>query len=192
MKRFSQLLTVIFIIAGFAVMTRAQDQISTEKRKLIGELIAVTKIDSQMGQIVDTLLASSDTIYIANLKQTVEKRTDLTRVQKDRLLASSIQKAESFQKKFRERLPAAIDFAGYVVDAIYPLYDNAFSEKEIADLITFYKTETGQKVLSAMPRLMTDSMEVAQRTLLPKVTKLVDEILAEELAEPKQAPKPRN
>lgn len=59
------------------------------------------------------------------------------------------------------------------------LYIQVFSEQEILELIDFYQSELGQKILAKMPALMQASMEINQRhlkTFLPKVEALVQEM----------------
>ena len=120
-------------------------------------------------------------MYAETVKKSVERRTDLTPKQKEALELSMIERSKVFSTKFRERLPAAINFPDYIEQSVYPIYDKAFTEKELADLVAFYKSDTGQKVLVAMPQLMAESMEVAQRVLFPKISKLVDDIIAEDM-----------
>lgn len=190
MKRIPQLFCLIFVIAVSSVSVTAQEtNISPAKRKLIAEFVVVTKMDKQVEQITDILLASQDVLYAGAIKQMLERRTGLSQNEKDALEKELVDKAVAFSTKFRERLPAAVNYKDYIEQAVYPLYDKAFTEKELTDLVAFYKTETGQKVLFKMPQLTREAMEVAQRVLLPRITKLVEDIMAEELAAAK-APQP--
>lgn len=43
-----------------------------------------------------------------------------------------------------------------------PIYDKYFSEEEIRQLIAFYKTPTGQKIISTMPSVMKEAMAAGQ------------------------------
>lgn len=181
MKRISQLFCLIVVVTASSLAAMAQDAVSPAKRKLIAEFIVVSKMDKQMDQVMDVLFATQDLVYASTVKQMLEGRTDMTARQKQELETSMIEKSKAFSAKFRERLPAAVNLAEYLEQSVYPIYDRAFTEKELADLVAFYKSPTGQKVLVAMPQLMAESMEVAQRVLIPKVTKLVDDIIAEEM-----------
>ena len=181
MKRIPQLFCLIVVITASALAAMAQDAISPAKRKLIAEFIVVSKIDKQMDQLLDVLFTAQDAMYAEAVRKSVERRTDLTPKKKEALELSMIEKSKAFSTKFRERLPAAVNFPDYIEQAVYPIYSKAFSEKELADMVAFYKSETGQKVMVMMPQLITESMEVAQRVLFPKVTKLVDDIIAEDL-----------
>jgi hypothetical protein len=192
MKRIPQLFCLIVVITASALAAMAQDAVSPAKRKLIAEFVVASKIDKQMDQVLDVLFATQDIMYAATVKKIVERRTDLTSKQKEALELSMIERSKVFSTKFRERLPAAINFADYIEQSIYPIYDKAFTEKELADLVAFYKSDTGQKVMVMMPQLMSESMEVAQRVLFPKVSKLVDEIIAEDMDGLRTPPAPKN
>ncbi|WP_341501873.1 DUF2059 domain-containing protein [Gallaecimonas sp. GXIMD4217] len=69
------------------------------------------------------------------------------------------------------------------------LYLKHFSEKEIQDLLAFYKTESGQAVLAKMPQLMGESMQLGQQmamALMPQLQQLSQE-LEQELQAHRQA-----
>lgn len=56
--------------------------------------------------------------------------------------------------------------------AILNLYDEMYNAQEIDDLLVFYTSPTGQKVLATMPQLMSKTMEVAikwEQTLGPQL-----------------------
>lgn len=189
MKRISQLFCLIVVIGASSLAVMAQDAVSPAKRKLIAEFIAVSKFDKQMDQVMDVLFAAQDLMYAETVKKMVERRTDLTPKQKETLERSMIERSKVFGAKFRERLPAAVNFADYIEQSVYPVYDKAFTENELVDLVAFYKSATGQKVLVMMPQLLAESMEIAQRVLIPKITKLVDDITSEEMEDMKTAPR---
>jgi hypothetical protein len=48
------------------------------------------------------------------------------------------------------------------VSLTIPIYDKYFTEEEIRQLITFYKTPTGQKIISTMPSVMKEAMTAGQ------------------------------
>lgn len=196
MNRFIQFTLILTTIFSFAVISNAQEQdkISDEKRRLIAELIVLTKTDQQIVEITDTMLATLEKNYPIIVEQTLARNNDLSVSEKKDLSESMSEGFLSFSKKFRERLPKEIDYPKYVRDVVYPLYDKYFTEKELKDLIAFYRTDTGQKVITTMPQLFADSEKMSQIHLFPQVLKLVDEIFKEQMENPKGSPppKPRN
>ena len=62
------------------------------------------------------------------------------------------------------------------------LYTRAFSEAELKELVAFYQTPLGSKVLERMPQLMAMSAQLTQTRLqqaVPEVDKLLGEMNAE-------------
>lgn len=62
------------------------------------------------------------------------------------------------------------------------LYGNVFSEDELQDIITFYQSDVGQKMLKRQPELMQGTMVMMQeqmQRLMPKMKALVDKQVAE-------------
>lgn len=171
---------LVAVIAGFSLTAMAQSAISPEKRKLIGELVTVMKMDSDIEKSMDMFLNLYDSVYLSTIKGSLDRQTDLSPGEREKLETAMVEKSKAFSKKFRERLPAAVNFPEFIHNTVYSLYDKTFTEKEIADLIVFYKSPTGQKVLAAMPQLTADTMELTQKILAPKLTKLVEDIMAED------------
>lgn len=157
----------------------AQDGIPDSKRKLIAELMELTDTKNQVVEITDRMLAAMETVYPSIIRKTMNSDL-LTDEENDAFAEYAAKRYKAFSKKFRERLPQVVDYGEYVEKHIYPLYDQYFTEDEIADLIAFYKTPTGQKAVKTLPSLMSDSMRLADQYLTPKFTALVKEILAEE------------
>ena len=45
---------------------------------------------------------------------------------------------------------------------VIPIYDKYYTESEIQQLISFYQTSLGQKVITTMPQIMQESMQIGQ------------------------------
>ena len=62
------------------------------------------------------------------------------------------------------------------------IYSEAFSEEEVAGMLSFYKTPAGQAVIVKMPVLMQQTMVEVQRMLegaTPKIQKIQQDFVAE-------------
>jgi len=77
---------------------------------------------------------------------------------KDQLMASNL----NYQKDLNEvAVIVAKNLAGRekeIGEGMAQIYCNEFSEKELADLVTFYKSPLGQKLLTSEPRAIQFSM----------------------------------
>ena len=63
---------------------------------------------------------------------------------------------EELKIAFREALPE-------FVDAVIVIYSRYFTIAEVNDMVAFYKTETGRKVIRVLPELMAESMAMGAK-----------------------------
>jgi hypothetical protein len=52
------------------------------------------------------------------------------------------------------------------------LYQQAYTEREITELIAFYRTPVGRKTVELMPRLLQQGSEIGQRLIRPHLPEL--------------------
>jgi len=195
MSRLPHLTIFFLVIFGLFNSVRAQTHanISDEKRKLIAQLISVMKMDEQIGKITDTILQGMQDSFPVGFNAAVDARADLTPDEKAQIKAREETSFVSFSEKFRKRLPEVVDYQRYIQESIYPLYDKFYNEQELQDLIAFYSTPTGQKVIETMPQLLAESQIAAREKLLPQIVPLLQALSKEEIdnaARPKPAKRP--
>jgi len=182
MKNLIKISFLLMLFLSVSSSAFAQNAISEEKRKLISEIIQVTKADRQFLEVTDKMLESMEAMTPAILSQSLNNET-LSAEEKKKLTELAEIRFKSFNRKFRERLPQRIDVKKYVEELIYPIYDKYFSEKELSELLAFYKSESGQKFISVMPELVAETNKITEKKLLPQILSLVDEIIKEEFPE---------
>ena len=97
---------------------------------------------------------------------------------------------ETYQAKANAALDQAIGWNKLKPDMV-KLYTTNFSESELKDLVAFYQSPLGKKVLEKMPQLTQQSAQMTQAKLesaVPVVNKLLADMTAE--LEPKGAAAP--
>lgn len=52
------------------------------------------------------------------------------------------------------------------------VYTSNFTQKEVDDMVAFYKTETGQSMITKMPMVMNQSMQASQQMLMGLMPKI--------------------
>lgn len=82
---------------------------------------------------------------------------------------------QEFWTKFAERA----DLSALVGEMI-PIYDGAFTHDEIKDLIRFYQTKTGKKVITAMPQVTQQAMLVGRAWGETLAAQVINEIQAQQ------------
>lgn len=50
-----------------------------------------------------------------------------------------------------------------LVQKLVPVYSKHFTEQEIGDLLNFYNTSTGKKMIDKMPAILEESMEIGRK-----------------------------
>ncbi|WMN61540.1 DUF2059 domain-containing protein (plasmid) [Pseudoalteromonas xiamenensis] len=61
---------------------------------------------------------------------------------------------------------------------IIDVYLKHYTEKEISDMLAFYESESGRSMLTKMPQVMSDTMQVSMKmvqSFLPKIQELSQE-----------------
>ncbi|WP_409279481.1 DUF2059 domain-containing protein [Pseudomonas defluvii] len=88
---------------------------------------------------------------------------------------------DSYQAKANAALDQAIGWNKLKPDMVQ-LYTSTFSESELKDLVKFYESPLGKKVLEKMPMVTQQSAQLTQQKLesaVPVVNKLLSDMTAE-------------
>ncbi|SDT98503.1 hypothetical protein SAMN05216296_1072 [Pseudomonas pohangensis] len=88
---------------------------------------------------------------------------------------------ERYQAKADATLDKAVGWDKLEPEMV-KLYTKGFSEAELNELITFYKSPLGQKVLKQMPALFAESMKMTQAKLepvVPQINQLLEQMTKE-------------
>jgi len=88
---------------------------------------------------------------------------------------------DSYQAKANAALDQAIGWPKLKPDMV-KLYTSNFSESELKDLVAFYQSPLGKKVLEKMPQLTQQSAQMTQAKLesaVPVVNKLLEDMTNE-------------
>ncbi|REJ77988.1 MAG: DUF2059 domain-containing protein [Acidobacteria bacterium] len=178
MKKYRAAAGAVLLLLIFSGIANAQQDISDSKRKLINDFLEATDIRNQIEGITDSMLRSMEITYPLMVQDSLEG-SDLTEAEKNMMSSLIEESYVAFSERFRERLPGSVDFGKYIDDVIVPLYDRHFTENEIRELVDFYRTPTGKKLIRITPQLTDESLEIAREYLTPKLMKLAKEVLEE-------------
>jgi uncharacterized protein len=127
---------------------------TTEKVKDIAALMKMTgatKMADQLGVAIVTQM-------MASMKQQPNIPAKALQITKEETI-----------RGFKRSIPA-------LMKSLLPIYDKHFTHQEIRDLISFYKTRTGQKALKVLPLIIQDSMVLGQRHSQKVMPKIVQRI----------------
>jgi hypothetical protein len=183
MKIKSCLVAVALMLLWCNLSHAQQQTTSPEKQALIKEFLEVTGVRKDTDEIINLVLISIDREIQKTVSLLLEQDPSLTREQKKEMQKDLEASASRMIQRYRELFTQKINLGQLIEDIYYPLYDKHFTENELRDLIAFYKTPTGKKVISVMPALVVDSMSKLNEVLLPIVQKFIKETSEAELVE---------
>ena len=63
-----------------------------------------------------------------------------------------------------------------LVQKLVPVYSKHFTEQEIVDLLNFYNTSTGKKMIEKMPAILEESMDIGRKWGIELAQKIEKEI----------------
>lgn len=100
-------------------------------------------------------------------RREIEKMMRLTGMEKmvDQLMSQMITTfrtsypdvPESFWDKFKSKMNSRD-----LIEKLIPLYDKYYTTEDLKAVNTFYETPAGRKIISTLPRLMSEAMEVGK------------------------------
>jgi len=111
-----------------------------------------------------------------SMTELVEKDPDLTGTQKQALrkdVAEGYSRVDKVAKDFfanKDQLNKISE------ELIFKLYDNTYSEAELAEAIAFYKTSTGRKTAAFLPTLSAAAQKEFVSIVVPQLQALVQPV----------------
>ena len=79
-----------------------------------------------------------------------------------------------------------------LVQKLVPVYSKHFTEQEIVDLLKFYNTSTGKKMIEKTPTILEESMEIGRKWGIELAQKIEEEISVSTKSEYSSPPPPMN
>jgi uncharacterized protein len=147
------------ILLAVASLSYSQNQISPAKKAKIEKLLEVTgslKIGATFGKAIVNQLYQSYKKIGTSIPDSV-----LT------IMESEIGTVIDNEMKLKSGL----------VDQLIQIYDKYYTDKNLDDVLLFYGTETGKKVIATLPDIMQESMAVGQQWGTQKGADIVNKLI---------------
>lgn len=173
-------LILSLLIIGLAATAVAQGTISAEKRALIKEMIVVTDVQKASDMMMKAVGDQLERDTPRRIADSVNEMPDLTPQEREKMIREMTEDSARFTKRFRELIHEKLDWTQLVEQLMYPIVDKYYTEDDLKNLIAFYKSPTGKKVLQVMPQMMTDIMVRSNELIKPKFDEISKQILDEE------------
>ena len=156
----------------------AQSPLSAEKRALIDQLMELTG----GRKLYEKTMAVNLEQARMSLPQILQGMAG-TQTTPGQQTALETQSQQIFDK-LATRMMAAVTFDELMSEVYYPLYDKYFTVEDLQDIIAFYQTPTGQRLIQSQPQLMREATERSTALMTPRLIKIMQETLQEELRQP--------
>ena len=160
--------------------TTTSATLTPAKKALILELLKMTDADKQVEMIINQLTLSHQRRYPALFAQAVNAAPNLSDEKKKELIAKVQDQTVRSSERLRQLFVQKIDLGKVMQEVALQVYDKNFTESEMQDIITFYKTPTGKKTLQALPAVMSESMEMTTSLITPPLTEIMKQVMEEE------------
>ena len=173
-------LAFCFIIA---LPAHAQDTLTPEKQALIKEFMKLMTTSTNSEAVVDQFLGQglkqgAPMISQALLMEIPQEK--LSPDEKNRLKSEANEATERILAHVRAEFPKRVNF-GELLDRVgLEIYAKHFSEEEIKELITLYKSPAAQKFLRLLPQITAEMLPKVQEWITPTITQLMEEAFTEE------------
>ena len=157
--------------------------LTSEKRALISQLLEITEAKKTARDFYFAMMDQQEKLgpelaqqALANNQQFQELDPEQQEALRKRILDTS----ERTSKRARELFEQRIDFFKMVEDVSVELYDKYFTEAELRDLVAFYGTSTGKKMVAVTPKLLTESFNLTMEKIKPQMSDIVRILVDEE------------
>jgi uncharacterized protein len=191
------LMCLMFCCAAF-VCVQAQEQapapaqavvpslMTPEKRALIKEILELTNSGQSSEAMFNAQFAEMDK-KIPDIQwqaiASMEELKRLTPAQQNEIHQRVQDSSARLTKRIKELFLQRVDIRQLVEDVSYEAYDRHFTEAELKDLVAFYRSATGKKVVAEMPALFAEELAKANEIISPKVQQIFEETQKEQTEE---------
>lgn len=174
------LLSLFIITSAFVAGASAQTETSADKKAVIREINSLINAENDAEKMFAILASQSDSMRETIVDSILNERADLSDAEKKFVRQSVIEQLKKNEDRFREKLMQKLNFNEIVEEVSIAIYDKYYTLEELRDLLAFYKSPTGQKMLKIMTPLLTDTVQMTQERMIPKLGAVLKEIEAEE------------
>ncbi|MEJ7701426.1 MAG: DUF2059 domain-containing protein [Pyrinomonadaceae bacterium] len=164
----------------------AQQTVSPEKQALIREFFEASGGQKSANEMVEVMISFQEKEMPKTISSLIENDKNLTPTKKQELKRMTTESTERIGKRFREFFTQRINIGQMLEEISLPVYDKNLTDTELRDLITFYRSPTGQKMIAVAPKMALEAMMAFSEKFSPKLQEFMKETAEAELAELKQ------
>lgn len=173
-------LAFCFIIA---LPAYAQDPLTPEKKALVKELMrlmnATSNSEAFANQMIDKMREPFVTLVSQGLQQEFQAQK-LPPAEQQRLKSKTDEAAQRILARIRSEFPRRVNLDELLDQIGFETYGKHFTEEELKELVTLYKSPTAQKLVRLLPQILAETFPKIEELMEPALTRLVGELITEE------------
>lgn len=186
---FLPLALVVFALVSTANVF-GQNKIDAEKLALIKELLRVTEATKGAAETSDMMLGLQTEQTAMMMDTLIDDDESLSPESKEELKKTIVESAERSNKRIREFFSTRLKLEEIIEEVAIPIYDKHFTASQLRDIISFYRTPTGKRMVEVTPALTTELMTGMMAKMMPKLEEFIREAAEAELKILKGAKRP--
>ena len=166
---------VLAALTFSAAFAQTPAPVDPKAAQAVRELLDSMKYRELMNGAFQSMLKNIPTMILQGATNAINANTKLTGEEKKAALdkaAQNIPKAVAATSAVLSD-PKLVD---EIIEEIVPLYARHFTTDELRQLAVFYKSPVGAKMLATMPQIMSESMQIGQKLVAPRIAKQIEAI----------------
>jgi len=154
-----------------------------DQEKLIYQkFFRVMGTETQYNQMLNIMANQVKLSLGSSIRQNIETIAEINQVKREELSQLLEQAMEESIEKFKTAVIKEIPFDELISNIYIPVYSKYFTISEIEEITAFYESQVGQKLVSLVPTLMQESVEMFNEKYSNKIMEIDRRIRDEEFA----------
>lgn len=165
-------------------------EISPAKRALILKFLEITDAKAMNVTVMDEYVKHMTSLADQRRNQRIETDKNLTPAEKEERIAVATADSSRINQRTMAFFKEKMNFGELLENISLEIYNRHFTEAELQDLVTFYESPTGRKMIKVTPQLIQESFALTaakMETVMQDFYKFLDQLLEqqdEELVKP--------
>lgn len=158
-----------------ASLENLEQIIPPAKWQLIQQLVELTQSSQLLDQMLDGLFGSNSDSLLEQMLVQSPRYQSATEEERQEMLAQS----RRMQARMYELMIEEVNLVEITRNIEVYLYNKYYTEEDLENLLVFYQTPTGQKLIETLPKMAEDSIDLSSRLVLPRIMSVFQQLMEE-------------
>ncbi|MEM9541083.1 MAG: DUF2059 domain-containing protein [Cyanobacteria bacterium P01_E01_bin.42] len=158
-----------------ASLENLEQTIPPSKWQLIQQLVEVTQSSQLLDQMFGGLFGDESESLLEQMLVQSPQYQSATEEERQEMLAQS----RRMQARMHELMTEEVNLVEITRNIEIYLYNKYYTEEDLENLLVFYQTPTGRKLVETMPKMAEDSINLSTRLVLPRMMSVFQQLMEE-------------